>query len=125
MAKPEWGLKRTCLGCGSRFYDLTHDPIVCPKCGAVFDPLAALKPRRSRAAAAASAQAAAQKAEPVVAAATVEEPPVADTEDAGIEGDDIEDDKDDDVLEDASELGEDEDVSDVVEGVEDGNGEDR
>ena len=48
MAKPEWGRKRTCYSCGSVFYDLRRDPIVCPKCEAKFDPEAILKSRRSR-----------------------------------------------------------------------------
>ena len=32
------GTKRTCQnsGCGSRFYDLNHDPIKCPMCGAAY-----------------------------------------------------------------------------------------
>ena len=50
MAKPEWGVKRTCLSCGARFYDLQHDPIVCPACGATVDAAAQSKPRRARAA---------------------------------------------------------------------------
>ena len=33
MAKPELGLKRTCVACGAKFYDLTKQPAVCPKCG--------------------------------------------------------------------------------------------
>ena len=33
MAKPEWGTKRTCLQCGEHFYDLRKDPIKCPHCG--------------------------------------------------------------------------------------------
>jgi len=33
MAKPELGLKRTCVECGARFYDLNRVPTVCPKCG--------------------------------------------------------------------------------------------
>ena len=36
MAKPELGMKRQCLSCGSKFYDLGRDPILCPKCGAQF-----------------------------------------------------------------------------------------
>ncbi len=38
MAKPEWGVKRTCYNCGARFYDLRRDHIVCPICSAVYDP---------------------------------------------------------------------------------------
>lgn len=33
MAKPELGLKRSCVACGTRFYDLTRVPAICPKCG--------------------------------------------------------------------------------------------
>jgi len=134
LAKPEWELKRMCLGCGARFYDMTRDPIVCPKCEAVFDPLALLKPRRSRAAAstAAAAAAATEAAAEKVAAekAAAEKADPADGAAAGettnddllIEGEDgdsdLDDDDDDTLIEDASELGEDDDVSEVIEGVE-------
>ncbi|HQT76152.1 MAG: TIGR02300 family protein [Rhodospirillales bacterium 20-64-7] len=33
MAKPELGTKRVCVACGTRFYDLTKSPAICPKCG--------------------------------------------------------------------------------------------
>lgn len=33
MAKPEWGVKRVCDSCGTRFYDFRKPEIVCPKCG--------------------------------------------------------------------------------------------
>lgn len=33
MAKPELGLKRVCVACGAKFYDLTRSPAICPKCG--------------------------------------------------------------------------------------------
>ena len=36
MAKPELGLKRQCMSCGAKFYDLNRDPATCPKCGTVF-----------------------------------------------------------------------------------------
>jgi uncharacterized protein (TIGR02300 family) len=36
VAKPELGLKRQCMSCGAKFYDLNKNPIVCPKCGAAF-----------------------------------------------------------------------------------------
>jgi uncharacterized protein (TIGR02300 family) len=36
LAKPELGTKRQCRNCGNRFYDLSRDPILCPKCGTVF-----------------------------------------------------------------------------------------
>jgi uncharacterized protein (TIGR02300 family) len=33
MAKPELGLKRVCVACGTKFYDLMKTPAICPKCG--------------------------------------------------------------------------------------------
>ncbi len=33
MPKEEWGVKRLCPHCASRFYDLTNDPMTCPVCG--------------------------------------------------------------------------------------------
>ena len=36
MAKPEWGTKRKCLGCGAFFYDLKKTTFTCPKCGVSF-----------------------------------------------------------------------------------------
>ena len=37
MAKPEWGIKRKCLNCSSKFYDLLKNPVVCPKCNTIYD----------------------------------------------------------------------------------------
>ena len=45
MAKPELGLKRICVSCNTRFYDLMRVPAVCPKCG-TEQPLDAPKLRR-------------------------------------------------------------------------------
>lgn len=36
MPKEEWGTKRLCPHCATRFYDLNHDPMTCPACGAEF-----------------------------------------------------------------------------------------
>ena len=33
MVKAELGTKRVCVSCGTKFYDLTKVPAVCPKCG--------------------------------------------------------------------------------------------
>tara|TARA_B100000902_G_scaffold378716_1_gene412245 strand:+ start:792 stop:1133 length:342 start_codon:yes stop_codon:yes gene_type:complete len=38
MAKAELGTKRVCLSCNMRFYDFDRSPIICPGCGAKFDP---------------------------------------------------------------------------------------
>ncbi|MGC6497840.1 MAG: TIGR02300 family protein [Candidatus Puniceispirillaceae bacterium] len=51
MPKAELGLKRGCLSCGMKFYDFNRTPIICPGCGAEFDPEALVRSRRSRAAA--------------------------------------------------------------------------
>jgi uncharacterized protein (TIGR02300 family) len=32
------GIKRVCQACAARFYDLSRDPIVCPSCGAHYEP---------------------------------------------------------------------------------------
>ena len=37
MAKPELGVKRLCAHCGTKFDDLSRSPIVCPKCGGVYE----------------------------------------------------------------------------------------
>jgi uncharacterized protein (TIGR02300 family) len=36
--RSEWGIKRCCLICGTRFYDFNNVPILCPECNAIFDP---------------------------------------------------------------------------------------
>ena len=36
MPKDEWGAKRLCPHCASRFYDLQRDPMTCPECGQSF-----------------------------------------------------------------------------------------
>lgn len=45
MAKPELGLKRVCVSCGAKFYDLIRSPAVCPKCG-VEQPTDMPRPKR-------------------------------------------------------------------------------
>ena len=49
MAKADLGLKRTCLSCGMRYYDLNRTPIICPGCQTEFDPEAVIRSRRGRA----------------------------------------------------------------------------
>jgi uncharacterized protein (TIGR02300 family) len=36
MPKEEWGVKRLCPHCASRFYDLARDPMTCPVCASTF-----------------------------------------------------------------------------------------
>ena len=45
MSKPELGTKHQCQNCGAKFFDLNKDPIVCPKCGTVFQVAAAARAR--------------------------------------------------------------------------------
>ncbi len=40
MAKPELGAKRQCQNCGAKFFDMNKDPVVCPKCGTIFQGVA-------------------------------------------------------------------------------------
>jgi len=47
VAKPELGSKRQCQNCGAKFFDLNRDPIVCPKCGTIFQGVAARAERAS------------------------------------------------------------------------------
>ena len=48
MGKTDLGTKRACLACGMRFYDFSRSPIVCPGCGAEFDPENIIKSRKVR-----------------------------------------------------------------------------
>jgi len=118
LAKPEWGSKRICPSCGTRYYDLLHKPVICPKCSTPFDPEAFLKSRRARPVAPIE-----KELEPIGGGeldADVE------TEEAEIPGDEEEalpleeaEEDDEELLEDASELGEDEDdMAEVIENVE-------
>ena len=82
MPKDEWGVKRVCQECQTRFYDLRNDPMTCPACGAEMsvDALTSDKPRVEKTAAAAAA------ATPKPA----EEAPAETSEDVLDDGDDIE-----------------------------------
>jgi len=121
VAKPEWGTKRTCLSCGARFYDLQRSPIACPTCGTVFDLESAGRSRRTRAASRAAIPADdAVVVDPELLTAETDDAEVADDDaeedDAVVVADDTE--EDEALIEDASELGEDEDdVGDVIDGV--------
>jgi uncharacterized protein (TIGR02300 family) len=48
MAKPEWGIKRICSSCNTKYYDLNNSPIICPSCGAEFDPDFFLKTKKGK-----------------------------------------------------------------------------
>jgi uncharacterized protein (TIGR02300 family) len=47
MVKPEWGTKRTCPKCATRFYDLGADnPVNCIECGNTWMPEPVLKSKQ-------------------------------------------------------------------------------
>jgi uncharacterized protein (TIGR02300 family) len=47
MVKPEWGTKRTCPKCATRFYDLTkEEPVTCISCGYAWEPEPILKSKQ-------------------------------------------------------------------------------
>ncbi len=47
MVKPEWGTKRACPKCGTRFYDLEKDnPVTCIECGTAWEPDPVLKSKQ-------------------------------------------------------------------------------
>ena len=48
MAKPEWGRKRTCPSCNTKYYDFKKSPIICPSCGSEFDTDLLLRSRKGR-----------------------------------------------------------------------------
>ncbi len=121
MAKPEWGTKRICQSCGARFYDFGRSPITCPTCGAVFDLEILNRARRTRPSSRIAAVAATgigveePEIEPEVETEEAEDEVAAEEEEAALETEDDAE-EDDTLIEDASELGEDEDMSDVIEG---------
>jgi uncharacterized protein (TIGR02300 family) len=98
VAKAEWGLKRLCPHCNTRYYDMKKHPPVCPSCGTIFDPETLAKARRGAKADAKKTQAAPEE--------VIDDLPVADGE------------AEDAVIEDADELA-DEAVEEVVEVAED------
>lgn len=47
MIKPEWGAKRQCPKCNTRFYDLGNDdPVTCINCGNAWVPEPILKSKQ-------------------------------------------------------------------------------
>jgi len=101
LAKPEWGLKRVCQSCGAKFYDLQRSPILCPKCGAEFDPETVLRSRRGRSSAtpekavvAAPAAGEVVEEEPLEEASTETETESEDESDLMEDTDDLDDDGD-------------------------------
>jgi uncharacterized protein (TIGR02300 family) len=97
MAKPELGTKRVCVSCGAKFFDLMKQPATCPRCGTEQP---AEQPRLKRA----GGNVAEEKRRPKPA-------PVPGLEDADAEVEVTEEEGEEDVLEDTSDL---EDGSDTI-----------
>lgn len=108
MPKDEWGVKRLCPTCSTRFYDLRNDPMTCPNCGSAFsvesfstvNKVKGLRPEKL-------------KPEPV----DLEDLPEIDTDEDVIEGDD---DLDDEILEDEEDNVDLDDLADVNPNEEEG-----
>jgi uncharacterized protein (TIGR02300 family) len=119
VAKPEWGIRRICQSCSAPFYDLRRDPIVCPKCEAVFDPESVLKSRRKGPPSdAADKKKKAAQAEPATDPGAGEEKKKEDLEALGkADTEAVKDDADGDTVpEDAGDLAGDDEVVEAIEG---------
>ncbi len=143
VGKADLGSKRTCPECGARFFDLKKKNPECLKCGTVCEDPKPAKPRRgvkpaasvavpvaAPPAAPAADEAATEAQDPVLAAAAEDlkedaEAKVIDSLALGEEDKDLKDvvadEDDDELIEDTSDLGKDaDDVSEVMEHVDDG-----
>ena len=95
MTKPELGTKRVCVSCGARFYDLTKVPAVCPKCDTEQP---AEQPRLRR------------PAVPPAAEDRRPKKPAPVSNEAGLDLEEAPETTEEDVIEDASDLGDDPDA---------------
>lgn len=99
VIKAEWGTKRQCPKCGTRFYDLTQDdPVTCINCGNSWVPEPILKSKQTLPFEVAKAVGQAVEAEPAL-----------ETDDLDIDADSDEPSEDTDV-----DIGGDDDLSEVV-----------
>jgi len=103
LVKPELGIKRSCLNCAAHFYDLGRDPIICPKCGHQHTAESFMKMRRARPGTPDDRKVAAKRKPEVVAGDEVP------ADEIGFEAD-TEDEDSEDVIEDTSDLGDDDDI---------------
>lgn len=121
LAKAEWGSKHTCAECGAKFYDMMRTPTACPACGTVVDVAALVKPRRTAPTAAKTpepSKAAEVDDNKIVDGERSEDIDLEDGDDATLDESTDDDSEGDDLIEDASELGEDEhDMAEVLEGT--------
>jgi uncharacterized protein (TIGR02300 family) len=116
VTKPDLGLKRRCMTCGAKFYDLNRSPITCPKCGTPFQ-AAPLTPAPAPVAARArdEEEPEAEAAGPELVSLEDVGADAAATEDVSIDDINTGDDATDDTFLEEEEEGED-DVSGLIEG---------
>lgn len=113
MAKPEWGTKRKCLTCGAVFYDMRKKEFTCPKCGIEYNAETIEAAKIEAALKNVSNVKALEREmdEEDIVASVVGDPNFQDTDDTSV-----------DLLEDASELGDDNhDMAEVMDNVGMGN----
>jgi uncharacterized protein (TIGR02300 family) len=121
---PNLGKKRTCQSCEARFFDLNKNPAICPKCHDK-NKIPTTKARRAAPPEPKAASVKTPKVEDVAetskAAETATEPDAGDAEEEIDELDaELEDDLDESLMENTSELDEDNDgLSEVLEHVDD------
>lgn len=48
MSKAEWGKKRICTECSTKFYDFKKSPITCPKCNTEINPNSVARFKKSK-----------------------------------------------------------------------------
>ena len=107
MTKQTLGIKRHCLNCGARFYDLAKSPITCPKCDTVHVPEAVFKTRRGKTPA----------AEEVITPAAIADVLDPDLLDTDLDVDLADEDDDSTLIEDTDDLAVDESMTEVLEHV--------
>jgi len=112
MAKPELGAKVVCGDCGARFYDLKRSDPECPKCGTVFKAAKVSKPKKVK-----------EPGPKVVETPVVSDDETDDSDDEALlladdNDDDIESDDASGVIEDTSNLADD-DMAEVIVHVDD------
>jgi uncharacterized protein (TIGR02300 family) len=112
MAKPDLGAKVVCGDCSARFYNLKRQDPECPKCGAVYKAAKVSKPRKAK------------ESAPKVVVPTLSDDETDDVDDEALlladddSDDDIESDDASGIMEDTSDLADD-DMSEVIVHVDD------
>jgi hypothetical protein len=108
LSKPELGTKRDCPSCGAKFYDLSKNPVVCPKCKHEYVPETGSKAKRAK-----PAEKPREKTSKRVVVADDEGTVSLDVDDVDVDVDDDDDDNDAFLQDDEDE---DDDVTGIVRG---------